>query len=273
MLNKIDNQNILLPRYQANKVAGTAADLIQSISGNALYAKDNFNVRLKKQSNLVNEPQDKLSEKEAQVLAVLQETRSFFKGSRYKSTNKISLKQTVKDKLINRQRLAEVRSCEGIENIVLKAIEKQSANCGELARITYVLLQNTNLRYRLAYYNDVVNHRFEHVVCQVMLEGEIYVVDPWANIFCHNANFKNELEKKLLIWNAQGKKVASGYTEFAINNYIYHQNSSELKHYEITGEDIRNLKLREGLIETPDVFKTKSFLDRLRSVVVKANAV
>lgn len=181
--------------------------------------------------------------KERKTLAAktaLAQTRLYFKGSKFKSCNKIQHNTTLEDWITKNNILGMVRDSFLIEFQLKRAIELKSGNCGELARIAYALCHQEGLKPELITYENPENKNFNHAACIIEINEEDYIVDPWANIFCKHGEYLDALSNKLKQWKSHGKIAISGITE-PLNNMT---NIDYLKHYAITEADIRNLVIK-----------------------------
>lgn len=140
---------------------------------------------------------------------ILKEVRDIYKGSSYKSNNKLRMYRTLDDHMECDRRLDIVRNQKTTEEQLVKSIELKTGNCGEMTRIAYALCHDRNLSPRFNLY-EISDKSFNHVACQVIVGGKEYIIDPWANIFCEKKHHIKELVRKAKLWGANGKIVISG---------------------------------------------------------------
>ncbi|QWA11623.1 hypothetical protein GTU79_02075 [Sodalis ligni] len=137
---------------------------------------------------------------------VLKKVRDLYKGSQYKSTNKIRnhLSSDVEDERHRRLNVAR-NETENLDINLIKSIELETGNCGEMAHIALAICQKYKLNPLLIEYDT--KEGFSHTVCGVSVDGSMYILDPWANILSEDNKHRTMLESKLSKWNSVGKLV------------------------------------------------------------------
>lgn len=171
----------------------------------------------------------------------LLQTRSYFKGSPNKSANKIRLNRTVQQHQNCLEQLSKNRAIKDKKAFLLAAIQSKTGNCGELAEICYVLSCHAGLNPNFVRLIDVKNKRFDHIFCQIAINGQDYNIDPWANIVCKKEDYNDLLKTKIADWNSKGKYLAQDLNWSNIGSYLETKNSEILGENKITMVDIDNM--------------------------------
>ncbi|WP_413723379.1 transglutaminase-like domain-containing protein [Sodalis sp. RH23] len=175
---------------------------------------------------------------------ILKKTRYFFKGSRFKSSNKIKTNDDIKvrwDEHIETIRLLglcrEYPNTGFLEEYIKFSVDHQVGNCGEMARITYAFCESYHLCPEFISFEK--NKYSNHVACGVKINNEYYILDPWANIICKEINFISALKNKIAAWNKSGKFILNGEA----GTIHMSQNSITPVDLLMTPEDISKFKL------------------------------
>ncbi|BBV01780.1 hypothetical protein AB6H26_15505 [Providencia hangzhouensis] len=196
----------------------------------------------------------------------LLQTRSYFKGSPNKSANKIRLNRTVQQHQNCLEQLSKNRAIKDKKAFLLAAIQSKTGNCGELAAICYVLSCHAGLNPNFVRLIDVKNKRFDHVFCQIAINGQDYNIDPWANIVCKKEDYNDLLKTKIADWNSKGKYLAQDLNWSNIGSYLETKNSEILGENKITMVDIDNMvEVYNGKYNDLDKLAEASFLRRSNS--------
>ncbi|MGJ7973542.1 hypothetical protein ACK2MR_12085 [Providencia hangzhouensis] len=196
----------------------------------------------------------------------LLQTRSYFKGSPNKSANKIRLNRTVQQHQNCLEQLSKNRAIKDKKAFLLAAIQSKTGNCGELAEICYVLSCHAGLNPNFVRLIDVKNKRFDHVFCQIAINGQDYNIDPWANIVCKKEDYNDLLKTKIADWNSKGKYLAQDLNWSNIGSYLETKNSEILGENKITMVDIDNMvEVYNGKYNDLDKLAEASFLRRSNS--------
>lgn len=192
----------------------------------------------------------------------LLQTRSYFKGSPNKSANKIRLNRTVQQHQNCLEQLSKNRAIKDKKAFLLAAIQSKTGNCGELAEICYVLSCHAGLNPNFVRLIDVKNKRFDHIFCQIAINGQDYNIDPWANIVCKKEDYNDLLKTKIADWNSKGKYLAQDLNWSNIGSYLETKNSEN----KITMVDIDNMvEVYNGKYNDLDKLAEASFLRRSNS--------
>lgn len=196
----------------------------------------------------------------------LLQTRSYFKGSPNKSANKIRLNRTVQQHQNCLEQLSKNRAIKDKKAFLLAAIQSKTGNCGELAEICYVLSCHAGLNPNFVRLIDVKNKRFDHIFCQIAINGQDYNIDPWANIVCKKEDYNDLLKTKIADWNSKGKYLAQDLNWSNIGSYLETKNSEILGENKITMVDIDNMvEVYNGKYNDLDKLAEASFLRRSNS--------
>ncbi|XBS69526.1 hypothetical protein ABK905_24670 [Acerihabitans sp. KWT182] len=119
---------------------------------------------------------------------VLKRIHALYKGSPFKSTNKIRSYQNTDDYRETGRRLSVIRdSSKPLEHQLRQSILLGTGNCSEMAYVALALCQKFKLNPLLLVYES--KQGFTHVVCGVDVNGSRYILDPWANILCEEKKF------------------------------------------------------------------------------------
>lgn len=226
----------------ASNISEVASIAMKTISTPTPYLRPTKNLQLAATHN--NKKENILKAKE-----ILKTTRELFKDSTSKSSNKATNKfkttNLPETYFVKMSALHTIRSYSSTEKKLMLAMEFKLGNCGEMAQIAFALCQQQGMLAELIGYDDPVNQRFDHVACLVSIDGEDFVIDPWANTFCKLDQHIEALVHKAKQWEGKDKfiLISSSYSCNEVSSF--HKDSNSLKLKAATESDIRNLKISE----------------------------
>ncbi|WMI97578.1 transglutaminase-like domain-containing protein [Pseudomonas chlororaphis subsp. aurantiaca] len=175
---------------------------------------------------------------------IFKRVRRIFKSSKFKSPNKVRMAGGLDAWDNMRIKLNTLREDNKFDtnNMLLLSAKYRVGACGEMAKIAYALCHENGLSPELVEYEDTVRNSFNHAACLVSIEGEDYVIDPWANLFCKRDEHKEKLIDKIRQWRAEGK-VVTGHNPGVEGGILILTQKDGLKGftYIISEADISNL--------------------------------
>lgn len=137
---------------------------------------------------------------------ILIQTRSFFKGSQYKSCNKYNTNKSHEEFIRKVATVYHVQSQRpDKEKLLMQALELKAGNCGEMAGIAFALCHQQGMSPEMIGYEDPSNPHLNHAACLIKIGDDEYVIDPWANTFCKLENHIDALVCKVKHWEERGK--------------------------------------------------------------------
>ncbi|WP_227726204.1 hypothetical protein [Yersinia proxima] len=200
---------------------------------------------------------------------ILKEVRNIYKGSNYKSANKLRMNRTIDEHMECSRRLDIVREKETLHESLVKSIALKTGNCGELARVAYALCHVRKLSPKLNSY-ETSDKSFNHAVCQVIVGGKKYIIDPWANLFCEEKHLIEELVNKAKLWENKDKIVLAG----AADLQEAYRDPSTLGSAKVTTAQILDLKLTSSTtINGKHNIVTPEFFSQLRKISVEPKKI
>lgn len=204
---------------------------------------------------------------------ILQFTRGFYSGSSLKSANKFRYNRTPYNHMESAIKINDMRThSNNIEELLLRSVFDQAGNCDEMAYIAYAYCYKYGLAPTILHYDDTKNDRFGHIVCQIELDGEKFIIDPWANIFCPVNEFINQLIAKLDEWETKHKFVLTPFPMHMKSINALYSDSNFLYGKKINREDILNLEIiGEKASHLNGNIVSESFYTRVREFMADWN--
>jgi len=256
-----DSLSLVSSRCVKSEVSGFIQKIERNHNSTISYRPD--------QIQLNNETPNSSSQDELVIAAkVLSDIRLLFKGEKLKSTNKMKLiSESNSTEMVSfnnsfakilhsmYQPLAEIRKND-IQERLKRCVREGVGNCGEMADLAIALCRDGGLDANCIFYE------FDHAACLVKINGEDYIIDPWANLFCKRDVYLDKFIEKINNWSSSGK-VVIGY--FKENNPL---NSSVGVVYSIG-------TLTEGYIRrySKQITREKTFNTRVISQEIKDKLV
>lgn len=208
---------------------------------------------------------------------VLQIIRSHFKGRASKCCSKLNLNIPYAKFIAGAKEIGDFRRANlSIDKEILTSVENRFANCNELATVAYALSHKHNLHPELAFYQFGKDKEGGHVACQVMIEGEKYIIDAWTNILCRKEDYVENLANKLQSWGKKDKFMLREFKYSTDEDYFNKIKSAYEKKETrnaivVKPEDLQHSSLISGV---PDCFKkanifTDEFYNSLEPLLAK----
>lgn len=210
---------------------------------------------------------------------ILDTIKNHFKQSDFRSSSKLNLRRPYDAHVASYKKLLALRDTGLIrEKEILKIAEKRAANCGEMARLAYAMCYKHDLKPIQGSWFRNEGKEFDHAVCQIDIDNEKYIMDPWANILCKKEDYIEQIASKLEKWKQKDKYMladveCSSPEEFiAIIKKAYNKKGF-MKKITLTPKDIRKAVFstyQYGWQRNPTVLD-KNFYDSLESLLAVKN--
>lgn len=171
---------------------------------------------------------------------ILTLTRALFKGSPYKSDNKITSRTTLEEWSAKINTINKVRTSGTLEKQLEHAIASKSGNCGEMACLAYIFWYQIGLWPEMIEY-DPTKGTFDHQACVIKIGTEDFVIAPWANILCRLEEHIDALANKVKQWESQEKHIVTRFFYAMSQDNI--PGKEFMQRYATTEEHIRHLRL------------------------------